>query len=69
MDHRQYFPNKFAVAYDGDHQLYTPKRVQFPDGRPYVSQTFFIGSIRNKLDRWMTAMITVDSAGMRCIVG
>ncbi|VDM10677.1 unnamed protein product [Wuchereria bancrofti] len=36
MDHRQYFPNKFAVAYDGAHQLYTPTRIEFPEGRPSI---------------------------------
>uniref|UniRef100_A0A915Q2W1 Uncharacterized protein n=1 Tax=Setaria digitata TaxID=48799 RepID=A0A915Q2W1_9BILA len=35
-DHRQYFPNKFAVAYDGAHQLYTPTRIEFPEGRPSI---------------------------------
>ncbi|MCP9264552.1 Protein argonaute-2 [Dirofilaria immitis] len=36
VDHRQYFPNKFAVAYDGAHQLYTPTRIEFPEGRPSI---------------------------------
>uniref|UniRef100_A0A0R3RQP8 PAZ domain-containing protein n=1 Tax=Elaeophora elaphi TaxID=1147741 RepID=A0A0R3RQP8_9BILA len=36
FDHRQYFPNKFAIAYDGAHQLYTPTRIEFPDGRPSI---------------------------------
>ncbi|VDK73916.1 unnamed protein product [Litomosoides sigmodontis] len=36
IDHRQYFPNKFAIAYDGAHQLYTTTRIEFPDGRPSI---------------------------------
>ena len=27
------FPNKFALAFDGAHQLYTTTRVEFPEGR------------------------------------
>ncbi|MFH4975706.1 hypothetical protein AB6A40_002415 [Gnathostoma spinigerum] len=33
-DHKQYFPNKFAIAYDGAHQLYTTQRIDFTEGRP-----------------------------------
>ncbi|KJH50570.1 piwi domain protein [Dictyocaulus viviparus] len=32
-DHPSIFANKFAVAFDGAHQLYTPYRLDFPDKR------------------------------------
>lgn len=36
MEHKQFFPNKFAVAYDGAHQMYTPATIDLPDGRQSV---------------------------------
>ncbi|EYC11675.1 hypothetical protein Y032_0050g2040 [Ancylostoma ceylanicum] len=32
-DHPTIFANKFAVAFDGAHQLYTPYRLEFPEKR------------------------------------
>ncbi|VDN21856.1 unnamed protein product, partial [Cylicostephanus goldi] len=32
-DHPAIFANKFAVAFDGAHQLYTPYRLEFPEKR------------------------------------
>ncbi len=34
--HMKIFPNRYALAYDGSHQLYTPNKVTFPDGRASV---------------------------------
>uniref|UniRef100_A0A915CI33 Uncharacterized protein n=1 Tax=Parascaris univalens TaxID=6257 RepID=A0A915CI33_PARUN len=36
MEHKQFFPNKFAVAYDGAHQMYTPATIDLPDGRQSI---------------------------------
>ncbi|CAJ0573794.1 unnamed protein product, partial [Mesorhabditis spiculigera] len=33
MDHPEVFPNRYALAYDGSHQMYTPQRVAFAEGK------------------------------------
>ncbi|GMT00939.1 hypothetical protein PENTCL1PPCAC_23113 [Pristionchus entomophagus] len=33
-DHPKIFPKKFAIAYDGAHQMYTPMKLDFPEDKP-----------------------------------
>ncbi|CAJ0960664.1 unnamed protein product, partial [Mesorhabditis belari] len=60
-DHPQVFTNRFALAYDGAHQLYAPTRLEFPEGR--TQYRFETEVLLAKDSRGTHCAITVQCVG------
>ncbi|VDM33136.1 unnamed protein product [Toxocara canis] len=62
MEHKQFFPNKFAVAYDGAHQMYTPATIDLPDGRQSIRLESDVSLAKDSRERTHCA-VTLQCVG------